>query len=306
MVRGKFEREIALRLDRILMTVCFGCMAVTMKAQTQDASVPNPMSAVQQAGAGAPKTSYGPIAVPEIARGILAGYLDPKALPNSLALIPSKPLPGSPVAALDEAVSKANLLLRGSKRWDQAAIDADISFPGVAGIYSCSAGIPITEADTPHLYILLRRSMTDAGLATYAAKNAYKRTRPFMENNQPTCAPDQEASLRTDGSYPSGHTTIGWAWALIMTEIAPQQTNAILARGVTFGESRLVCNVHWQSDVTQGMVMGASAVARLHADSSFQADLELAKTEYAVAIAKGLKPSRDCGAEAAALAPAVH
>ena len=53
--------------------------------------------------------------------------------------------------------------------------------------------------------------------------------------------------------------------------------------------------------------MGASTVARLHADVGFLGDLDAAKTEYAVAVAKGLKPSRDCAAEAAALAifPAV-
>jgi len=56
--------------------------------------------------------------------------------------------------------------------------------------------------------------------------------------------------------------------------------------------------------------MGASTVARLHADPGFKDDLEAAKLEYAVAVAKGLRPTRDCAAEAAALEihaePAVH
>jgi acid phosphatase (class A) len=293
-----------LKLNRITTIAASFGIAIAVQAQTSVA-VPDPAHTVQTSTAGA-KTSYGPIAVPEIAHGVLAGYLDPKVLPDSLALINPTPVAGSAIAILDNAVSKANLTLRGTKRWDLATIDADLSFPNVAGTYSCAAGIPITETDTPHLYILLRRSLADAGLATYAAKNTYKRTRPFMENNQPTCAPDQDASLRTDGSYPSGHTTIGWAWALILTEIAPDKTNAILARGRAFGDSRLVCNVHWQSDVNEGRVIGASAVARLHADPSFEADLEAAKLEYAVAVAKGLKPTRDCTAEAAALATTAH
>jgi len=65
-----------------------------------------------------------------------------------------------------------------------------------------------------------------------------------------------------------------------------------------------------QSDVNEGRVMGASTVARLHADPGFKDDLEAAKLEYAVAVAKGLRPTRDCAAEAAALEihaePAVH
>ena len=77
--------------------------------------------------------------------------------------------------------------------------------------------------------------------------------------------------MSKSGSYPSGHTAIGWAWALVLCEIAPEQTEAILARGRAFGESRMVCNVHWQSDVIEGRFMGASVVARLHAEPQFRA-----------------------------------
>jgi len=87
--------------------------------------------------------------------------------------------------------------------------------------------------------------------------------------------------LRKDGSYPSGHTAIGWAWALLLCEISPEQSNAILRRGWEFGQSRIICNVHWQSDVNQGRIMGAATVARLHADPVFLADLESSKNEIA-------------------------
>jgi len=53
-----------------------------------------------------------------------------------------------------------------------------------------------------------------------------------------------------------------------------------------FGQSRIICNVHWQSDVNQGRIMGAATVARLHADPGFLADLEAAKAEIA-ALRKG-------------------
>jgi len=53
--------------------------------------------------------------------------------------------------------------------------------------------------------MLLRRTMTDAGLFTYTAKDHYGRARPFVLNREPTCAPDEEEDLKKDGSYPSGH-----------------------------------------------------------------------------------------------------
>ena len=79
-------------------------------------------------------------------------------------------------------------------------------------------------------------------------------------------------------------------------------TNEILARGRAFGESRIVCNHHWYSDVVWGRFMGAATVARLHADPTFLADLEAAKAEFAALRAKGVPPTGDCKAEAAALA----
>ncbi|MFT5729611.1 MAG: acid phosphatase (class A) [Desulforhopalus sp.] len=242
-----------------------------------------------------------PTDVPEIHPGILAGYLQPEEHPNSLALIPPPPAEGSAALALDEEVSRKAIALRGTPRWDLAARDAELMFPEAASTFSCVLGIPITEKDTPHLYMLLRRTLADAGLSTYTAKNKYARKRPFMKNNEPTCTPDEEAGLRKDGSYPSGHTAIGWAWALILAEIAPDRADTILARGRAFGESRNICNVHWHSDVVEGRFMGASAVARLHADSEFRVELEAAKAEVAILRTKNLPLVRDCQAEADAL-----
>jgi acid phosphatase (class A) len=48
--------------------------------------------------------------------------------------------------------------------------------------------------------------------------------------------------------------------------------------------------------------MGAAAVALLHADPAFKAELKAAKAELAAVRAKGLKPTRDCQIEADALA----
>ncbi len=219
-----------------------------------------------------------PATVKEIAPGILEGYLPSDDLPDSLALLPPPPAEGSAGFARDEEASGKSFALRGTPRWDQATKDANLLFPA-ADAFSDALGFQITEEDTPYLFLLLRRTLTDAGLSTYAAKNRYNRARPFMVNHEPSCTPDEEEGLRKDGSYPSGHTAIGWAWALILCEIAPERTDAILARGREFGRSRMVCNVHWQSDVDEGRIMGPATVARLHADANFLADLNRAKAE---------------------------
>ncbi len=242
--------------------------------------------------------------VPEIRPGVLKGYLSKEALPDSGALLPPPPAVGSAAAALDQDVARANLALRDTDRWRLAAMDANLLFPEAAGAFACALGAPVSEHDTPRLYQLLRRVMSDAGFATFAGKDKYQHARPFMLDGQPICTPDREQNLRAQGSYPSGHSSIGWAWALVLAEASPDESTAILARGRAFGESRLVCNVHWESDVIEGRFIGAATVARLHDEPEFLADLAAARTELAAAHARHLSPQRDCAFETKALAEA--
>lgn len=230
------------------------------------------------------------------------GYLQGAAIPDSQALSPPPPAPGSAWAALDEAIARQATALRGSARFAQAGADADLRFPAGAGQFSCALGVAVDSEHTPALYRLLQRSLIDASAATRAAKNHYRRPRPFMVNGQPTCTPDDEPHLRGSGSYPSGHTAIGWAWALILSEIAPERATALLERGRNYGQSRLVCNVHWYSDVQQAQTLGAATVARLHDNPGFVADLRAARRELAAARVHPRPLPRDCAAEAAALA----
>jgi len=240
-------------------------------------------------------------AVPEIRPGVLAGYLG-RDLPNSLKLLPAPPKEGSTAFKQDQAVSRASQKLRGTARGVQATSDADLSFPHVAGAFSCALRVPVSQEGSPRLYQLLRRTLTDAGLATYAAKDHYKRTRPFVFYKEDTCAPKDEAALRNDGSYPSGHTSIGWMWALVLTQVAPDRADALLARGRSFGESRLVCNAHWQSDILAGRTIASGTFAKLQTNATYQADVAAATQEVQSMRASGKTPDVDCDAEAAALA----
>lgn len=242
-----------------------------------------------------------PEQVSEIAPGLVQGYLTKEEQLDSKVFAPPAPAQDSARQAMDDAVSANTEALRGTERWQLAIRDADLSFPAAAGTFSCALGIPVSEADTPWLYMLLRRTLTDIGLAPYTAKNAYNRERPFMVKGNHTCTPGDEDALRKDGSYPSGHTGIGWGWALILTELAPDRAEAILARGRVFGESRNVCNAHWYSDVVTGRLVGAAAVAKLHSSDEFLEVMTAARAEIDSAREMGLTPVADCAAEAEAL-----
>jgi acid phosphatase (class A) len=159
----------------------------------------------------------------EIMLALLQGYLSKEEIPNSLALAPPPPEEGSVAFALDQEYAKKAAESKDTARFTVATNDAELNFPAAVKSFESTLGIEINEAKTPKLYVLMRRVLTDAALSTYTAKNYYKRKRPFIVNNTPVCTPADTALLRKDGSYPSGHTAIGWAWALIFVRFFPQK-----------------------------------------------------------------------------------
>lgn len=219
------------------------------------------------------------------------GYLEPAALPDSLVLLPAPPVPGSAAEARDREAAVAAVAQRGSPRWQLAARDADLFGPKATSAFSCAAGVAIGVKTTPRLDALLRKVIPDLGLATYAAKTHYQRTRPFVANGEPNCTPEASAALAKDGSYPSGHAAIGYGWGLILAELLPDHATRLAARGREFADSRRICNVHWQSDVEAGQLVAAATIARLHADTRFRSDLDAVRKELRRAPAR---PAESC------------
>ncbi|MBF7683531.1 phosphatase PAP2 family protein [Acinetobacter sp. B5B] len=207
-------------------------------------------------------------------------FLQLAQVPDSLTIVPAPPTYNSVDFLRDKAAYDQAKSLVGTDRWKQAAEDADLSDANIGKPFSQAFGIDISPQNTPITYEILRKLRTDAGsYATKTAKEHYMRLRPFMFFNSHTCTPNDEANLSKNGAYPSGHTTIGWSSALVLAEIRPDRQNEILQRGYEYGQSRVICGVHWQSDVDAGRITGSAIVARLHADKAFNKMLEEAKQE---------------------------
>jgi acid phosphatase (class A) len=231
---------------------------------------------------------------------ISGGYLPRGSAPDSLLINPPPPAEGSAALARDEEAAKSAVALRGTPRFAQATLDADLFSPSTTDLFSCAAGFAIGPKTTPRLVALLRKAGPDLAMAVYPSKRRWMRPRPFMVNGQPTCTPQDEPGLRRDGSYPSGHSAIGYGWGLLLAEAVPDRAGQLVARGIAFGDSRRVCNVHWLSDVEQGRAVAAAVVARLHAVPAFRTDMAAASAEVARLRARAPRP--DFQREDAALA----
>lgn len=221
------------------------------------------------------------------------GYLEGDGGIQATTILGPPPTPDSPRGKADRALFKETRKLVNTPAWSQAIADADLSGRNAMQGFSCAAGVTLSADATPTLARLLLRMTDDASRIYQPAKATYHRPRPPVGNTAPICVP-REAWIETDGSYPSGHGLIGWAWASVIAELVPEKASPILARGKAFGDSRVVCGVHFQSDIEAGRYLGSALVTRLHDEPTFMSDLAKAREEVAASKAKG--PPTGCGA----------
>lgn len=257
--------------------VGLGLLSLTLSACTPAAHAPLAEAASASAPvAQADKPAYDAAL---IAMAMKEAYLGPARWPDPNALIGPPPAQGSTAHNNDLAASAVALGHSAGPRFALAALDAELFAPQATDAFSCAAQIAIGPETTPAIDRLLRRSMIDFGFATSAAKKKYNRARPFMENGQPSCSPKEEAYLRQDGSYPSGHSAIGYGWGLVLAQLLPERAAALHERGRSFGDSRRYCNVHWQSDIEAGRTVAEAVAAALPAEPRYQADFAAAQAE---------------------------
>ncbi|MCB2066714.1 MAG: phosphatase PAP2 family protein [Erythrobacter sp.] len=222
-------------------------------------------------------------------------------LPGGLQLVLPPPAPDSARMLRDLEVNEAAMAGQGGPRWQLAARDAFLGPGWVGNAFSCSAGVTISDATTPVLANLLRRTATDFAMSAGAVKDHYNRQRPFAANGTPSCTPDDEAGLAHNGSYPSGHSAMGFGTGLVLAAVLPDHAAALVRRGRQFGESRALCNVHWQSDVEAGQLVASATFARLQSDGAYRADVEAARAELATAQPLDAAAQAACQADEAVL-----
>ena len=206
------------------------------------------------------------------------GYLSKDSAPNAAAFLPPPPPAGSLREQDDIATYRATRALKDTPRWAQARADNEIETPSAPRVFDEALGIRFTPERMPTLTRLLGRMLGDLETIQTPAKRGFVRPRPFVTEPAETCI-TPEPWLAASGSYPSGHSALGWAWALVLSEMAPDRADEILARGLAYGESRAICGVHYASDVEAGRIVGAALFASLKADPAFQADFEVARQE---------------------------
>lgn len=230
-------------------------------------------AAMQQAGASPPASKLPP------------GYLAGKPPVDILKLLPPPPAAGSAQDIADRAVYADSANGIDGPAWAQAKSQLNPTGPGYFGQLSCALGAAISPQATPATLALIARVGVDFSAPMTVAKDFHKRGRPFTTDKGKACDPitDDGVGARLGYSYPSGHSGIGWLWAIILSDVAPARAEPLRALGQATGDLRVACRVHWLSDVAYGRVLATAVYDRIAAEAEYQADVARARAEIAKA-----------------------
>jgi acid phosphatase (class A) len=107
-------------------------------------------------------------------------------------------------------------------------------------------------------------------------KELFHRVRPY--NLDKTLSPVCVTKTKDD-SYPSGHTIAGYLAALALVEMVPEKRDAILARADEYAHNRLVCGVHYPTDIEASKMVAYATHAMMDSNPQYRKELAAAKTE---------------------------
>lgn len=216
------------------------------------------------------------------------GYIPRASMPDIRAWVAPAPDALSVAQLLDDKIYESTRPLVATARGQSAAEDDVYDKDQVLDRFLPSIGSPklsntarksletiidTMERDAANLVEPLKKKVCEGG-----------RVRPFVAKpGTPTClAPVDLAGhadsdqitfgLATSGAYPSTHATIGILIGLLLAELFPDKAQAAIARGLEFGQSRVICGFHYQSDVDAGRLAGAALLARIKSSDRFKED----------------------------------
>ena len=82
----------------------------------------------------------------------------------------------------------------------------------------------------------------------------------------------------------SFRVAVGYLMGVVLAAMVPEKKEAIFVRTQEFGESRLVCGVHYPTDVAAGRIAGTVLAAVAMSNADYQRDFAAARAELRAAL----------------------
>ncbi len=196
------------------------------------------------------------------------------------ALLPQTLLPAPP--ADDSAQGQAELaevkrITAEASPEMKAAADHDGAVENVTVFADTLPGFDV--AKLPATKKLFDEIGNEEDQRTKTFKTYFGRKRPYQRDASIPLCPSEGKGSTKPNSYPSGHTTLGFSMGVVLANLMPERAQTILARSKLYAEHRLVCGVHYRSDIVAGQTLGTAMALKLMEVPSFKADYDAAKAE---------------------------
>src|ERR1039457_3268283 len=123
----------------------------------------------------------------------------------------------------------------------------------------------------------------DQGILVSAAKKFFQHPRPYDldANIKSICGSTPGAPKN---SYPSGHGTVGYVSALVLSMMVPEKSEALRTRADEFGHNRVVCGDHYATDLPASKEAAELIMGNMIASPKFQQEFAAAKAEFRQAL----------------------
>ncbi len=196
-----------------------------------------------------------------------------------LNLLPAPPVQGDDVDARNLREVQDVYRKRSKARAEQAAWDdahEDVS------LFAATLEPDYAKLSAPRTAELIGLVAQEEALAATVAKKHIQRLRPWAEDE--TIRPcDYKPGANPRTSYPSGHGTLGYGLAYLLSVLTPQKARAIQDRASDYAYSRIVCGDHFASDLEASHVLGVYVAMRVLADPRVAPLVQAAVNEQSVA-----------------------
>lgn len=231
----------------------------------------------------------------------LPAFLTPADIQRIQSAVPAPPAKGDMADTLDHLIYQETRGVLHGARGQAAAEDDIFEVDEITPTFSAAYGLRLSRQQQPELFRLLDELMGASGEA-YGVLHAFKknpaffRTRPIAEfgDKADTCVKPVDMAgyahedlvtydLPKSSSYPSGHSFRGMMTALVLAEVRPEHAAELINRGEEFGESRVICGFHWESDIVAGRLVALEVADSLRNNAAFKAEIEKIRHDKAAA-----------------------
>lgn len=174
------------------------------------------------------------------------------------------------LAALHQLIATAS-----PQRLKQAYEDAIHEDPA---IFNETLGVDLKKL--PATWELLEIVNHESAIVASIAKEHFHRMRPYSADaSLPFCEGKADPAKPAYRSYPSGHSTLGYAVGVALARLLPAKADKILGRAQDYAMSREYCGAHYASDIQASEVVGTLAATLLLNDPRLADKVAAAKAE---------------------------